>query len=154
MDLQKIRVRQDIGRMVYNYYLMGKITERQAGSIVDFIDGVIGGGEITSPEPTECRVYIFPVEWRGRDTPMFQVPERRDNIPEPPRPDIWDYFKEHGIHLKSNITRALHREGAYDLESTAALSAKRLLIRSNGIGEKGIAELREFLQSRGLDLKD
>jgi hypothetical protein len=140
--------------MVYNYCLIGKINNFEAGRIVAFIDSEIGGGEFANHIQTSngCKVYIFPVKRRGQDTPVYQAPNRQDK-PEPPRTDLWDCFKEHGIRLRPGIAYILKDLGAYDLESIAALSASEIAKYRN-VGEKSIADLRAVLQSKGLDLKE
>jgi hypothetical protein len=156
MDLEKIKIRQDLSRMVYNYCLTGKINNFEAKRIVAFIDSEIGGGGFTGPVQygdNGCKVYIFPVKRREQDTPVYQAPNRQDNTPEPPRPDLWDYLNEHGIRLRPGIKYVLKRLGAYDLESIAALSASEIAKYRN-VGEKSIADLRAVLQSKGLDLKE
>jgi hypothetical protein len=60
MDLQKIRVRQDLERMVINYFLMGKISREQADKIADYVDGVIGGGCLPEPAQREGKIIYFP----------------------------------------------------------------------------------------------
>jgi hypothetical protein len=62
MDLEKIRVRQDLERMVINYFLMGKISEEQSNRIADYVDTVIGGGYL--PEPSsKSKTIIFPTTY-------------------------------------------------------------------------------------------
>jgi hypothetical protein len=43
MDLGKIRVRQDLEKMVINYFLMGKISEEQSNRITNYVDEVKRG---------------------------------------------------------------------------------------------------------------
>jgi hypothetical protein len=65
MDLQKIKVRQDLARMVYNYVLAGKLTEEQSDSITGHIDNTIGGGNPYVEHRAGCKVYSFTGEWQG-----------------------------------------------------------------------------------------
>jgi hypothetical protein len=119
------------------------VVDRKASRIVDVIDDVIGGGEITGFSHIQtskgCKVYLFPV---------YQAPKRQDSMPETPRTDLWDCFKGH----RAAVVYALKDLGAYDLKSTAALSAKEIAGYKN-VGEKSIAGLRAVLQSKGLDLQ-
>jgi hypothetical protein len=62
MDMQKIQVRADLERMVYNYALLGKIDNDTADKIVSFIRLTIGGGDL--PEPCG-KVIDFPVQIAG-----------------------------------------------------------------------------------------
>jgi hypothetical protein len=64
MDLEKIRVRQDLERMVINYFLMGKIEEGQSSEIIDFIDRTIGGGFLPVPS-FKGKTIIFPTTYNG-----------------------------------------------------------------------------------------
>jgi hypothetical protein len=73
MNLEKIKVRNDLKRMVYNYVLAGKIGDSQADQITGFIDNAIGGGEL---ELETGKVLNFPGEWQGREPPVRK--------PEPP----------------------------------------------------------------------
>ena len=69
MDLQKIRVRKDLERMVKNYFLRGEITEDQSARICDFIDNTIGGGNFPQP----CRqnngraIIPLPIPYNGQE---------------------------------------------------------------------------------------
>ena len=66
MDLQKIRVRKDLERMVINYFLRGEITEDQSARICDFIDNAIGGGDYPQPCHNKGRAVIpFPTSYTG-----------------------------------------------------------------------------------------
>ena len=61
MDLQKIRVRHDLGRMVENYRATGDITEEQSALICGYIDSIIGGGFPPVPGQSEGLTVIpFP----------------------------------------------------------------------------------------------
>jgi hypothetical protein len=155
MDLERIKIRQELSRMVYNYCLMGKIEAWKASRIVAVIDNEIGGGKFASHIQTSNwgKVYLFPVKRQGQDTPVYQAPTRGDNTPEPPRPDLRDCLDKHGIRLRPSLEYALKKLGAYDLESIAALSAGEITKQRN-VGKKSIADLRAFLQSKGLDLKE
>jgi hypothetical protein len=64
MDLQKIQIRQDLERMVLNYFLMGKINEDQSTNIIDHIDRIIGGGFIPTPGP-KGEIILFPGVYEG-----------------------------------------------------------------------------------------
>jgi hypothetical protein len=146
MDLQKIQVRADLERMVINYFLMEKISEEQSEKIVNYIDDVIGGGCFPEPDPGEKIIY-FPGAWQEEQSP---VPPKDL---EPPHPHIRDYLYEQGVRFRSNLVWALHDLGAYNLETIAALPIRELESR-RGIGKKSIDDLRAFLQSKGLDLKE
>jgi hypothetical protein len=59
MDLEKIKVRQYLERMVINYFLMGKISKEQSDKIADYIDSVIGEGFLPEPGQGE-KIICFP----------------------------------------------------------------------------------------------
>jgi hypothetical protein len=92
MDLEKIRVRQDLERMVINYFLLGKISEEQSTSIADYIDTVIGGGYL--PEPgSKSKTIIFPTTYTGPE----EEPAKEVVINAPygsPLPDCYPDFRE------------------------------------------------------------
>ena len=106
MDLKKIRVRQDLERMVTNYFLMGEIGEKETGEIIDFIDRAIGGG--APPKPcVERKIIIFPTAYAGRR-------------PEAPPEKARDYKKPavieapYGVPLpegRPDFREALQRDG-------------------------------------------
>jgi len=55
--MQKIKVRADLERMIYNYVLLGKIENETAVRIVSFIDEAIGGGNL---QETNGIIIDFP----------------------------------------------------------------------------------------------
>jgi len=57
IDMQKIKIRADIERLIYNYVLMGKIENETAVRIVSFIDEAIGGGNL---QGTKGKIIDFP----------------------------------------------------------------------------------------------
>jgi hypothetical protein len=144
MDLQKIQVRQDLERMVTNYFLMGKISREQSDMITHYVDDVIGGG--CFPKLIrEGKIITFPGIYET-------IPSKTPEESNPPRPHIRDYLAEQGVHFRGNIVWALYYLGAYNLETIAALSVKELS-KVRWIGKKAIADIRAFLQSKGLDLR-
>jgi hypothetical protein len=77
MNLEKIHIRNDLKRMVYNYVLAGKIDNREADLITVFIYNVIGGGEL---ELETGKVLNFPGEWQERESR-----ECKPEIPQKPK---------------------------------------------------------------------
>jgi hypothetical protein len=77
MDLQKIRVRQDLQRMVLNYFVIKDITEDQSARICDYIDRIIGGGEFPQPgrQARGGAVIPFPTAYTGQQN-NTATPER------------------------------------------------------------------------------
>jgi hypothetical protein len=103
MDLEKIRVRQDLERMVVNYFLMGKISEEQSAKITDYVDNVIGGGCL--PEPGfKSKTIIFPTAYTGPakhledfETENEKEPAKETIIEAPygsPLPDCYPDFRK------------------------------------------------------------
>ena len=81
MDLEKLRVRKDLERMVINYFLRGEISEDQSARICDYIDNTIGGGYYPQP----CRqknghaVIPFPTSYTGpKENPEASEPEQEE----------------------------------------------------------------------------
>jgi hypothetical protein len=59
MDIQKMQVRADLERMVYNYCLMDKIKTSEADQIIAFLDGIIG--PIPKPQAAQRgKIIPFP----------------------------------------------------------------------------------------------
>jgi hypothetical protein len=102
MDLEKIRVRQDLERMVINYFLMGKISKEQSDRIANYVDDVIGGGYLPEPGP-KGKTIIFPTTYTG---PAKHLEDFEDEKEEPakaasieapygsPLPDCYPDFRE------------------------------------------------------------
>ena len=145
MDIQKIQVRLDLERMVINYFLVGKISKEQSDRIASYIDDVIGGGFFPKPAPG-VKVIPFP---KCRAEP--ETDSRRYTIPS--NPHLRDYLNKEGIVFSPSLTWALNELGAYNLETIASISVKKLEL-CKGVGKKAIARLRAFLQSKGLDMKE
>jgi hypothetical protein len=59
MDLQKIQIRQDLERMVLNYFLNGKIEKNISERLIGCIHETIGGGELPAFN-SDCKLYLFP----------------------------------------------------------------------------------------------
>jgi len=76
MDLQKIRVRQDLERMIINYYLLNEISKEQSNKICDYIDITIGGGEFPkSAHEGYHSVIQFPTSYEGNNAPTVNKDE-------------------------------------------------------------------------------
>jgi hypothetical protein len=72
MDLQKIRVRKDLERMVINYRVTGDITEEQSEKLCFHLEQVIGGGNIPKAGRAEYKNIIqFPTSYTSprKDNP-------------------------------------------------------------------------------------
>jgi len=63
MDIEKIKVREELNHLVWNYYLLGKIPRGTADRIMAYNNILIGGGE------REGRVIMFP----QRDKPLEKI---------------------------------------------------------------------------------
>jgi len=63
-DMQKIQVKADLERMVYNYALLGKIENDTATEIVSFIDAAIGGGDFREIDGWG-KIIAFPQKQSG-----------------------------------------------------------------------------------------
>lgn len=150
MDIQKIQVRQDLERMVINYFLMGKISKEQSDRIASYIDDVIGGGFFPEPAPG-VKVISFPKRRAEPDSRRYTL-EKAEPLNSRVSA-LRDYLSKEGIALTSSLTWALHELGAYNLETIASISVKKLEL-CKGVGKKAIARLRAFLQSKGLDMKE
>jgi hypothetical protein len=110
MDAVKIRVRQDLERMVINYFLRGDITEDQSARICDCIDNAIGGGNL--PEPyrgnKQGRAVIpFPTTYTGADTNKASA----DNLPPAISSEIYAPYGEALPEDVEDFRETLQRDG-------------------------------------------
>jgi hypothetical protein len=146
MEAQKMQFITNIERMVGNYVAMEVLDDKQSALIMGLIDNIFPE---TAPIniKREGNIIYFPGTRQEEET------SKPPKTPEPPHPDITDFLYEQGIRFRSNVVWALKDLGAYNLETMAALSVREIAKR-RGIGKKGIADLRAFLQNKGLDLKE
>jgi len=99
MDLEKIRVKKDLERMVINYRITGDITEEQSEKICNFIDGTIGGGNYPKPGRGEYKSIIqFPTK--------YTTPKKETNKDE----GIDDHVNEKPAELKDRVINAPYGE--------------------------------------------
>jgi hypothetical protein len=113
MDLQKIRVRQDLERMVINYFLRKEISEDQSAAICNFLEKTIGGG--TLPQPGQYRnhsVIQFPTSYTGpklnTDIKIETEQERQ------PQADPIEVYAPYGVPVPEGIEdfrEELQRDG-------------------------------------------
>jgi hypothetical protein len=154
MDLEKIRVRRDLGRMVINYFLMGKISEDQSNRITNYVDDVIGGGCLPEPSP-EKKIICFPGAWQEEPTDPAEHPALYEE-PRPPFAEHCEAFK--GIDFGGNpagdrILWALYHNRIHSIEDLARTPAAELL-GYRRIGKKILERIRAALKSRGFALGD
>ena len=149
MDLQKIRVRQDLKRMVINYYLRGEITEDQSTCICDYIDSSIGGGFL--PKETGRTVIPFPVS--AEINPTVTGTPALKHAPEEPRFSEWyENFKDSGFrdykYTGRRILWVLYDLRINSLEELANTPLKKIGNRRD-IGAKSIEIIRTVLEKNG-----
>jgi hypothetical protein len=154
MDMQKMKVRADLERMVYNYALLGKIENDTADKIVSFIGLTIGGGDLTEPR---CRIIAFPspvtrqpepVE--RRSTSELDESERRVRMKAAWRENF------EGIDFGANHSRIL--DALYDLRINSlgelAETPPDKIKEFHGIGEKSLAVIRSVIEKNGFTAWD
>jgi hypothetical protein len=133
--------RAEINRMVRNYTVMGVLNENQSYFIMGSIDWVL-------PKP--------PLKRDGNIIP-FPGALQEKKPPEPPKTpsysDVYNFIKEQGVSFRTDLAFALYKLGGYDLQTITTISARELK-KYQGVGEKSIAQLRAFLQSKGFDLQE
>jgi hypothetical protein len=149
MDLEKIQVRQDLERMVNNYFLTGKLSLEQSRSITNHLNVVIGGGQSPKPE-TRGNIIHFPGAWQGskpREPP--KAPEQRKMSFD----EHCEGFKDvrFGNYYHTRIMWALYDIDIHNLEDLARMPVNELLKHRN-IGRKTIECIRAALESRGFVL--
>ena len=54
MDIEKMKVREELNQLVWNYYLLRRLPEETANRIMAYINVIVGGGE------REGRIIKFP----------------------------------------------------------------------------------------------
>jgi len=113
MDLQKIRVRQDLERMVTNYFLRGEISEEQSNQICTQLDRIIGGGFIPKPgRGDHAKVITFPMSLYKGKPEKENPPEEKEAI-EPPvkSPKIYAPYGQALPEGIPDFREALQRDG-------------------------------------------
>jgi hypothetical protein len=149
MDLAKIQVRQDLERMVINYFLLGKISKEQSDKIADYVDSVIGGGYL--PEPTRGeKIICFP------GVMLEERPQEPPKAPEQPKLSLDEHRKgfegvQFGAYYHTRIMWTLYNLHIRSLEELAKTPVNTLL-RQRNMGQKTIEHIRTVLENRGFTL--
>ena len=118
MDLDKIRIRQDLERMVINYRINNDITEEQCDRLCGHIESVIGGGYYPKPEERRGRAIItFPTSYTGPKVTEEKKPVQEESPPkklkqkEPNEPEIHAPYGEPVPEGITDYREALQRRG-------------------------------------------
>jgi hypothetical protein len=149
MDIQKLQVRADLERMVYNYYLMNRIKIYEADQIISCLDRVIG----SMPEPQAAgpgKIILFPKMETGEQEPS-----------KPEREDPWELCRkiseELGLsnikYLGWRILTAIRYTGVKSVEELAGYPLEKLK-KNRGIGEKAVNAIIEALRAKGYEQPD
>jgi hypothetical protein len=147
MDIQKMQVRADLERMVYNYCLMDRIKNSEADQIIRCLDGIIG----PMPEPqTVGKIIPFP---------KMEIGEQKPSKPAGETP--WELCKkiseELGLgnirYLRLKILTAISSAGIKSVEELARYPLEKLA-RSRGVGERAVSAIREALKAKGYEQPD
>jgi hypothetical protein len=154
MDLQKIRVRQDLERMVINYFLRGDISETQSADICNYIDSAIGGGNFPKPDQRRAAVITFPGTYTGRGEAPEETPEETaETEAGEETPEIYAPYGEPLPDGVKDFRRALQRDGLalilwekltskeglfYDILWAKATGPRRLTEWSGAVREEDI----------------
>jgi hypothetical protein len=111
MDVKKISIRQDLQRMVINYFLRGDITEDQSAKLCDFIDNTIGGGNFPQPyRNKQGRAVIpFPTTYTGPEASADKKPEQEE--PRVKSPEIYAPYGETLPEGIEDFREVLQRDG-------------------------------------------
>jgi hypothetical protein len=112
MDLVKLRVRQDLERMIINYRIRGDISEDQCDRLCHFIDTTIGGGEFLKPSVRKGPSVIpFPAKFTGAG-PQLSEEEKREQ--EARRRALSEIYAPYGEPLPEGVKdfrKLLQRDG-------------------------------------------
>jgi hypothetical protein len=147
MDIQKMQVRADLERMVYNYCLMDRIKTSEADQIISCLDRVIG----PMPEPQAVgKIIPFPKMETGEQKPS-----------KPNEETSWDLCRkiseELGLrnikYLGWRIIIAISRAGIKSVEELAKYPLEKLA-KSRGVGERAVNAIREALKAKGYEPPD
>jgi len=149
MDMQKMQVRADLERMVYNYALMGIIENEAATKIVSFIGLTIGGN---MPEP-RGRIIAFPVP-QNAVIPSTPLEDEKEKFT--PFPKWYENFKDSGFDdykiVGRKILRALWDNGINSLEELAKTPVSKYSGR--GWGNRMFEIINEVLEKNGYAPKE
>ena len=132
MDIEKIKTRAELNRLVWNCHLQGRIAENTATRIMDYIDSTIGGGEIA--REAGGRVIVFPKQNKTYFSP-WTAPERVDG-------NLERIIRAKDLPL-SFITK-LPEIDIRSLEDCKGLTVERIE-KIRGINEKTAARLHKIL---------
>lgn len=151
MDMQKLQVRADLERMVYNYALLGKIENDTAAKIAAFIGHTIGGG---NPPEIRGKIITFPVPAGAAQPAAATI------APPPPdekeqRPPFSEWvsnfegagFDEYGRAGKK-ILLTLYERGINSLEELASTPPDAIR-RRHYIGDGSLEMIRAVLEKNG-----
>jgi hypothetical protein len=149
MDIQKLQVRADLERMVYNYRLMDRIKASEADQIISCLDRVIG----SMPEPQAAgpsKIIPFPKMETGEQEPS-----------KPEREDPWELSRkiseELGLsnikYLSWRILTTIKYAGVKSVEELAGYPLKKLK-KNRGTGEKAVNAIMEALRVKGYKQPD
>jgi hypothetical protein len=145
MDLQKIRIRirEDLGRMVRNYFLREEITADQYARICVYIDTIIGSGTFPKPEQGRGRSVIpFPTSYTGPAA-------REDSAPKEQFPPYFEWCENFkGTGFGRMILRTLYYLHINSLEELSKTPLKKIRECRN-IGDKSLAIIQAVLEKNG-----
>jgi DNA-directed RNA polymerase alpha subunit len=147
MDIQKMQVRADLERMVYNYRLMNRIETYEADQIISCLGRVIG----SMPEPQAARL--------GKIIPFPKVEIGEQEPSKPDREDPWELGKriseELGLwnikYLGWRVLTAIRYAGVKSVEELARYPLEKLK-KNRGVGEKAVNAIIEALRAKGHDI--
>ena len=148
MDIQKIKIKAVLERIVYNYALLGIIENDTATKIVSYIGNVIGGGE---PPERENNIIYFPAP-AGMPAPDYADPPAPYEEPKLSFAEHREAFK--GVDFGGNpaggqILWALYRYRIHSIEELARTPAAKLL-NCRRLGPKSVERIRAALRRNGI----
>jgi hypothetical protein len=146
MDIQKMQVRADLERMVYNYCLMDRIKTSEADQIISCLDRIIG----PMPKPQAAGKII-----------LFPKMEREQESSKPAGETPWELCRkiseELGLrnirYLNYRVLDAIRYAGIRSVEELARYPLEKLA-KYRGVGAKAVNVIREALKAKGYEQPD
>jgi hypothetical protein len=153
--MTKLKVGAELERIVLNYYLLNMIDSVETSRILHALNNVLG---CQAPDAGECRIIPFPAPVPQADRkpehsywPTAEARHQEQEARE--RRETRLKLEAQGLKTKWNVYERLHNLGVDSIEKMNGVSEEDLLSCRN-VGTKTVNDIKAFLQSKGIYLKD